>query len=281
MATPSPHHIPKPPRCPPRSAADPAWPWVPGALAPIGAVPRLLVGSADRAPDPSPPSRARWRSTAAPGRPPGLRRGVARRRARRRCGSSVVRPVSGRRALDPARGTRSTGRASCREAQHRLCHAWHHAHRRAHARGTSNAPDLTMSLARARQRPEVPGARDFLPVVPTLPSLRDAVSACHGCTLYREATQAVFGEGSASAHVMLIGEQPGDSEDLAGKPFVGPAGKVLDDALEVAGIPRSETYVTNVVKHFKFTRRGKRRIHDKPTRYEVEACRPWLAAELA
>lgn len=138
-----------------------------------------------------------------------------------------------------------------------------------------------MSLARARLRPEVPGARDFLPVVPTLPSLRDAVSACRGCTLYREATQAVFGEGSVSAHVMLIGEQPGDSEDLAGKPFVGPAGKILDEALEVAGIPRSETYVTNVVKHFKFTRRGKRRIHDKPTRYEVEACRPWLAAEFA
>jgi len=114
----------------------------------------------------------------------------------------------------------------------------------------------------------------------TLPTLRAAVTTCRGCTLYREATQAVFGEGGERAHVMLIGEQPGDSEDLTGKPFVGPAGQVLDAALEVAGIPRSETYVTNVVKHFKFTRRGKRRIHDKPTRYEVEACRPWLAAEL-
>jgi uracil-DNA glycosylase len=139
-----------------------------------------------------------------------------------------------------------------------------------------------MSLARARQRPpDAPGARDFLPVVPTLETLRAAVPACRGCKLYREATQAVFGEGTERARVMLIGEQPGDSEDLAGKPFVGPAGKVLDEALEVAGIPRGEIYVTNVVKHFKFTRRGKRRIHDKPTRYEVEACRPWLASELA
>jgi DNA polymerase len=139
-----------------------------------------------------------------------------------------------------------------------------------------------MSVARARQRPlDMPGAQGFLPVHPTLASMRDAVSACRGCPLYREATQAVFGEGGERAHVMLIGEQPGDSEDLAGKPFVGPAGKVLDDALEIAGIPRAEAYVTNVVKHFKFTRRGKRRIHDKPTRYEVEACRPWLAAELA
>jgi uracil-DNA glycosylase len=126
----------------------------------------------------------------------------------------------------------------------------------------------------------MPGAQGFVPEHPTLPSLRAAVHTCRGCPLYREATQAVFGEGGERAHVMLIGEQPGDSEDLAGKPFVGPAGKVLDEALEIAGIPRAETYVTNVVKHFKFTRRGKRRIHDKPTRYEVEACHPWLASEL-
>jgi uracil-DNA glycosylase family protein len=126
----------------------------------------------------------------------------------------------------------------------------------------------------------MPGAQPFLPDHRTLASLREAVPGCRGCPLYREATQAVFGEGGERAHVMLIGEQPGDSEDLAGKPFVGPAGKVLDEALEIAGIPRAEAYVTNVVKHFKFTRRGKRRIHDKPTRYEVEACRPWLASEL-
>jgi DNA polymerase len=126
----------------------------------------------------------------------------------------------------------------------------------------------------------MPGARGFLPVEHTLATLRAAVSTCRGCPLYREATQAVFGDGGERAHVMLIGEQPGDTEDLSGKPFVGPAGKVLDEALVVAGIPRSDAYVTNVVKHFKFTRRGKRRIHDKPTRYEVDACRPWLSSEL-
>jgi uracil-DNA glycosylase family protein len=127
---------------------------------------------------------------------------------------------------------------------------------------------------------DLPGAARYLPDEHSLPALRAAVSTCHGCPLYRDATQAVFGEGGARAHVMLIGEQPGDSEDLAGKPFVGPAGKLLDEGLDAAGIPRAEAYVTNVVKHFKYTRRGKRRIHDKPNRYEVEACKPWLGREL-
>jgi uracil-DNA glycosylase family protein len=127
---------------------------------------------------------------------------------------------------------------------------------------------------------DLPGAERFLPEQHTLSALRAAIPACRGCPLYQDATQAVFGEGGARARVMLIGEQPGDSEDLAGKPFVGPAGKLLDEGLEAAGIPRSETYVTNVVKHFKFTRRGKRRIHDKPDRYEVAACKPWLGREL-
>jgi uracil-DNA glycosylase len=126
----------------------------------------------------------------------------------------------------------------------------------------------------------MPGAQAFVPAERTLPALRAAVVTCRGCPLYRHATQAVFGEGKAHARVMMIGEQPGDSEDLAGKPFVGPAGHVLDGALAAAGIPRDEVYVTNVVKHFKFTRRGKRRIHDKPTQYEVAACRPWLSREL-
>jgi uracil-DNA glycosylase len=139
-----------------------------------------------------------------------------------------------------------------------------------------------MPVARSRARPpEHPGAAEFLPAERSLPAMRAAVSACRGCPLYRDATQAVFGQGGERAHVMLIGEQPGDSEDLAGLPFVGPAGRLLDEALVAAGIPRGEAYVTNTVKHFKFTRRGKRRIHDKPTRYEVEACRPWLAGELA
>lgn len=120
-----------------------------------------------------------------------------------------------------------------------------------------------------------------MPQEHTLPALREAVATCRGCPLYRHATQAVFGEGDVHARIMMIGEQPGDSEDLAGRPFVGPAGQVLDAGLAVAGIPRDEVYVTNVVKHFKFTQRGKRRIHDKPTQYEVAACRPWLTEELS
>ncbi|MDB4957461.1 MAG: putative polymerase related protein [Myxococcales bacterium] len=127
---------------------------------------------------------------------------------------------------------------------------------------------------------DYPGGQAFLPEKHTLPTLRQAVTACKGCPLYRNATHAVFGEGLASARVMLIGEQPGDSEDLAGKPFVGPSGRLLDAALQAAGIPRSDAYVTNVVKHFKYTQRGKRRIHDKPNRYEITACKPWLAEEL-
>jgi uracil-DNA glycosylase len=112
-------------------------------------------------------------------------------------------------------------------------------------------------------------------------AVRDAVQGCRGCPLYANATQAVFGEGTLKAEVMLVGEQPGDQEDLAGAPFVGPAGKVLDRALEEAGIDRSTTYVTNAVKHFKWKARGTRRIHDKPSWTEMMACRPWLDAELA
>jgi uracil-DNA glycosylase len=124
-------------------------------------------------------------------------------------------------------------------------------------------------------------AEPFLPERPTLPSLAAAVQRCRGCPLYANATQAVFGEGRRSARVMLVGEQPGDQEDRAGKPFVGPAGQLLDRALEEAGIDRGETYVTNAVKHFKWKPRGTRRIHDKPSWSEQVACRPWLEAELA
>ncbi len=139
-----------------------------------------------------------------------------------------------------------------------------------------------MAVRKPKPSPEeIPGAEAFLPARITLPSLRAAVPSCHGCPLYRHATQAVFGEGSPHARIVVVGEVPGDSEDLAGRPFVGPAGRLLDDALELAGIARDDVYVTNVVKHFKFTRRGKRRIHDKPTRYEIAACRPWLDSELA
>jgi DNA polymerase len=115
----------------------------------------------------------------------------------------------------------------------------------------------------------------------TMSALREAVQHCEGCPLYADATQAVFGEGLLSAEVMLVGEQPGDQEDRAGAPFVGPAGKLLDRALDEAGIDRRKTYVTHAVKHFKWRARGTRRIHDKPSWTEQTACRPWLEAELA
>ena len=128
---------------------------------------------------------------------------------------------------------------------------------------------------------EVTGtAAVHLPDRLSLPALREAVQTCRGCDLYRNATQAVFGEGARTAEVMLVGEQPGDAEDREGRPFVGPAGRLLDPALEEAGIDRSTTYVTNVVKHFKWQARGKRRIHQKPNWTEMNACRPWLEAEL-
>jgi DNA polymerase len=124
------------------------------------------------------------------------------------------------------------------------------------------------------------GAADFLPAVPSLPAARAAAAECRGCGLYRHATQTVFGEGAARARVMLIGETPGDREDLVGQPFVGPAGQLLDRALENAGIARRDVYVTNVVKHFKWEPRGKRRLHKRPLPKEIAACMPWLRLEL-
>jgi DNA polymerase len=124
-------------------------------------------------------------------------------------------------------------------------------------------------------------ATPFLPERRTLPRLREAAAGCRGCRLWRTGTQTVFGEGAVGAEVMLVGEQPGDAEDRAGRPFVGPAGRLLDQALDEAGIDRSATYVTNVVKHFKWQARGKRRIHAKPAWAEVSACLPWFEAELA
>lgn len=120
-----------------------------------------------------------------------------------------------------------------------------------------------------------------LPERRTLRSLKSAARGCRACHLWRRATQTVFGEGGAAAAVMLVGEQPGNDEDLSGHPFVGPAGRLLNDALERAGIEREQTYVTNVVKHFKWEPRGKRRIHEKPNAGEIGACRPWLDAEIA
>src|SRR5262245_13609209 len=124
-------------------------------------------------------------------------------------------------------------------------------------------------------------AADFLPERLTLPALRQAAAGCRGCHLWQVGTQTVFGEGAAGADAVFVGEQPGDQEDRAGRPFVGPAGRVFDDALDAAGIDRTKAYVTNAVKHFKWQGRGKRRIHQKPNWTEMTACRPWLEAELA
>jgi DNA polymerase len=123
-------------------------------------------------------------------------------------------------------------------------------------------------------------AADFLPERSSLTALRRAAADCRGCDLWKDATQTVFGKGPAKAPLMLVGEQPGDREDLEGKPFVGPAGTLLGRALESAGIAREEVYLTNAVKHFKWRARGKRRLHQTPRAGEVEACKPWLRAEL-
>jgi DNA polymerase len=123
-------------------------------------------------------------------------------------------------------------------------------------------------------------ATPFLPERHTLGALRDAAAGCRGCRLWRGATQTVFGEGLKRSRAMFVGEQPGDREDRAGRPFVGPAGRELDRGLEAAGIDRSEAYVTNVVKHFAFEERGRRRLHRTPKRFEIEACKPWLEEEL-
>jgi DNA polymerase len=134
-----------------------------------------------------------------------------------------------------------------------------------------------------RPRPPKPGepVPDLLPDRPTLPAVREIAAGCKACDLYKRGTQTVFGEGPRRAQIMMVGEQPGDVEDVAGHPFVGPAGKVLDRALAEAGIDRGLVYLTNVVKHFKWEPRGKRRIHAKPNASEIGACRPWLETEIA
>ena len=124
-------------------------------------------------------------------------------------------------------------------------------------------------------------AADFIPPRPTILGLREAAAGCTACPLYAHATQTVFGEGPSHASLMLVGETPGDQEDLQGRPFIGPAGKLLDRCLDAAGIARRSAYVTNVVKHFKWVPRGKKRLHAKPGSMEIRACRPWLEAEIA
>ena len=128
---------------------------------------------------------------------------------------------------------------------------------------------------------ETGSAADFLPERLSLTALRESAAGCRGCHLWQVGTQTVFGQGAAHAEVMFIGEQPGDYEDRAGKPFVGPAGKLLDEALSEAGIDRATTYVTNAVKHFKWQLRGKRRLHKTPAQREIDACHQWLEGEIA
>jgi|SRR5579864_6672931 len=133
---------------------------------------------------------------------------------------------------------------------------------------------------RRRSQDDSGTAAPLVPAQPTIKKLQEAARDCRACPLWKRGTQTVFGEGSRTAKVVFVGEQPGNDEDLAGKPFVGPAGKLLDKALVQAGIRRDEVYVTNVVKHFKWEPKGKRRIHKKPSGKEIAACRPWLEAEL-
>ncbi len=143
--------------------------------------------------------------------------------------------------------------------------------------------EFVKATRKAKKQPESSqGAAALIPPSPTLPALQQASKSCKACDLWKLGTQTVFGEGPARARVMFVGEQPGDSEDRTGHPFVGPAGRLLDEVLVEVGIDRDEVYVTNVVKHFKWeaAQRGKRRIHKKPRHSEIEACRPWLDAEL-
>ncbi len=130
------------------------------------------------------------------------------------------------------------------------------------------------------KRPKPAGAADLIPDRPTLASVRETAKDCRACDLWKRGTQTVFGDGSSKAKIMFVGEQPGNEEDLGGHPFVGPAGRLLDRALADAGIDRAAVYVTNVVKHFKWEPRGKRRIHKKPNAGEIGACRPWLDTEI-
>jgi DNA polymerase len=138
-----------------------------------------------------------------------------------------------------------------------------------------------MALSSRRARSDSGTAAPLIPERPTLERLREAAAGCEACHLWKCGTQTVFGEGQKGASLMLVGEQPGDAEDRAGRPFVGPSGRLLDEALARAGIDRGDTYVTNAVKHFKWEPRGKRRIHSKPAGPEIRACRPWLDAEIA
>jgi uracil-DNA glycosylase family protein len=172
------------------------------------------------------------------------------------------------------------GRASGSKYFPRLHHLSKHHLPKQHAPNSMKRPTATSDKPSDNSVDN--SARTLIPHRPTLAKLKTAAAGCRACPLWLKGTQTVFGEGSPRAEVMLVGEQPGDKEDLAGRPFVGPAGRILNEALEAAGIDRSRVYVTNIVKHFNWVPddRGKRRIHKKPRYSEVKACRPWLEAEI-
>ena len=152
--------------------------------------------------------------------------------------------------------------------------------RQRRATHSAGGPRIPASQTNEANCPTGTSAAEFIPHMASLAVLREAVNNCRGCPIYCNATQGVFGEGPKGATVMFVGEQPGDQEDKAGKPFVGPAGAILNKAMDQAGIPRDEVYVTNAVKHFKWEPRGTRRLHSKPSAREVAACRPWLETEI-
>src|SRR5262245_12099207 len=182
----------------------------------------------------------------------------SKRRARR-CGRDLLRPQG-----------RGSGSSDRRARPCRFCSA-----------GPPHCGPSLDNGCMGSLRRDAPTAAALIPPRPTVPRLRAAAAGCRACDLWECGTQTVFGEGPASARVLFVGEQPGHEEDLAGRPFVGPAGRLLDQALAEAGIDRREVYVTNAVKHFKWEPRGKKRIHVRPNAQEIRACRPWLEAEIA
>jgi uracil-DNA glycosylase len=149
------------------------------------------------------------------------------------------------------------------------------------AQDGADGADSQKKTPASRTPGEPKSAREFVPETRSITKLREAAAVCEGCELFQRATQTVFGEGPPRARLMLVGETPGDQEDLAGRPFVGAAGRLLDEALAEVGIDRTEIYITNAVKHFKWTPSGKRRLHAKPSSREIKACHPWLEAEIA
>ncbi len=181
------------------------------------------------------------------------------------------------------KGGPGRSRARRRHGAHRLGMPRRRTPERPPASGTASRPGDGASRGGIRREREAREATSapLIPPHPTLPTLRDAAARCRACDLWERGTQTVFGEGARGADVVLVGEQPGDREDLEGHPFIGPAGKLLDRALAEAGLDRRRIYMTNVVKHFKWEARGKKRIHQKPNATEIRACRPWLDAELA